>query len=196
MAEALATLGVAASVIAVIQISEQVVSACYQYYKTTKDAKKEIIDVINVVSGLKSTLENLRHLLDDNDQDSRLSHQMSLVGALKACEEALEQLASKLGIKIVGDLNTDSIKINFKKKMMWPCVEYLCNFVALWLSGVMDLGYCGFILYCSYLYKGVLSPSIQELNQSCQSYYASLFNRAVSSGFFTMLFDDLNYFLQ
>lgn len=123
MAEALAALGVAASVIAVIQISEQVVSACYQYYKTTKDAKKEIIDVINVVSGLKSTLENLRHLLDDNDQDSRLSHHKSLVGALKACEEALKQLASKLGIKIEGDLNTDNIKVNFKKKMMWPWKE-------------------------------------------------------------------------
>ena len=64
MAEAL---GVAASVIAVIQISEQVISACYQYYRTAKDTKKDINDVINVVGGLKTTLENLRMLLDEND---------------------------------------------------------------------------------------------------------------------------------
>jgi hypothetical protein len=53
MAEALAGLGVAASVIAVIQISEQVITACIQYYRTAKDAKAEIQAVINVVGGLK-----------------------------------------------------------------------------------------------------------------------------------------------
>ena len=35
------------------------------------------------------------------------------------------------------------------------CVEYLCNLVAWWLSAIMELGYCGFIMYCSHLYKGV-----------------------------------------
>ncbi len=57
-------LGVAASIIAVLQISEAVISACYQYYRTAKGAKKDIIKVINIVSDLKSTLNNLHALLD------------------------------------------------------------------------------------------------------------------------------------
>jgi hypothetical protein len=61
MAEAL---GVAASVIAVIQISEQVISACYQYSRTAKDAKKDINDIINVVGGLNTTMRTIPTILN------------------------------------------------------------------------------------------------------------------------------------
>ena len=64
MAEALAGIGVAANVIAVIQISEHVISACYQYFRTIKDAKQDILDIINIVGGLKTTLENVGLLND------------------------------------------------------------------------------------------------------------------------------------
>jgi hypothetical protein len=57
MAEALAGLGAAVSVITVIQISEQVVTACIQYFRTAKDAEKDIQAIINVVGGVKMTLK-------------------------------------------------------------------------------------------------------------------------------------------
>ena len=123
MAEALAGLGVAANVIAVVQISEQVISACYQYYRTAKDAKKDILDIINIVGGLKTTLENLCLLLNDHDDQGELPHLKSLNGALDMCKDAIEELASKLGVKIEKDLNTDQIKVTFKKKLMWPWKE-------------------------------------------------------------------------
>jgi hypothetical protein len=50
-------LSAAASVIAVLQISESVVSACRHYYKTVKGARKEIQMVITMVNDLKSTLK-------------------------------------------------------------------------------------------------------------------------------------------
>ena len=124
MAEVLAGLSVAANVIAVIQISEQVISACYNYYKTAKDAKKDIVNVINIVGGLKTTLDNLHLLLDESDDpDPRLSFPNSLVQALKTCEEALEKLATELGVKIERDLNTNEITFTFKKKLTWPWKE-------------------------------------------------------------------------
>jgi ankyrin repeat domain-containing protein 50 len=49
-------LSAAASVIAVLQISESVISACYQYYKTAKGARKDILEVITMVKDLKVRL--------------------------------------------------------------------------------------------------------------------------------------------
>lgn len=119
-------LGVVASAIAVIQISEQVISACYQYYRTAKDAKKDIIDVINVVGGLKSTLENLRMLLYENadsDGHQQLCHLRLLRASLKTCKESIETLAMELGVNIEQDSGATEIKLNFKKKLMWPWKE-------------------------------------------------------------------------
>src|SRR5436190_11852727 len=98
MAEALASLGVTASVIAVVQISEKVILACYQYYGAAKYAEKDIHDIINIVSGLKTTLENLRPHLDDHSNQGKLPHLESLNDALDQCKHAIAELASKLGV--------------------------------------------------------------------------------------------------
>ena len=123
MAEALAGLGVAASIIAVVQISEQVLSACYQYYRTAKDTKKDILDIINIVGGLKTTLERLCFLLSDHNDERILPHLNCLNNTLDTCKNAIEKLASKLGVKIEKDLNPDQIKVTFKKKLIWPWKE-------------------------------------------------------------------------
>jgi hypothetical protein len=84
-------LGVAASIMQVLQISEKVVSACYQYYRTARGAKKDILEVINIVGGLKTTLESLRLLLAaaGDPADPRLPHLARLDGPLKSCQYAL-----------------------------------------------------------------------------------------------------------
>jgi hypothetical protein len=115
MAEALAGLAVATSVIAVIQISEQVITACFQYCRTTKDAKVDIQAVINVVSGLKTTLENLKMILDETEEDE-LPHLKSLDKPLEACCEAVDVLARKLGVDIVGQTNTARLKFSFVER--------------------------------------------------------------------------------
>ena len=118
-------LSAAASVIAVLQISESIISACYQYYKTAKGARKDILEVITMVKHLKSTLDTIHFLLDDDDGDSedpRLPLLNSLDRSFAACHEVMGDVAKQLGIDLATD-STDNIKINFKKKATWPWKE-------------------------------------------------------------------------
>ena len=106
-------IGAAASILQVLQISEQVVSACYQYYRTAKSAKNDILEVINIVGGLKSRLESLDLLIGD-PADLRFS------GPLKSCYSALESIATKLGINPSKHLNLAEIKVSLAKHLSWP----------------------------------------------------------------------------
>ena len=114
--------GAVASIAQVLQISEQVVSACYQYYRTARSAKKDILDVINNVSGLKSTLENLRLLFGD-PADPRLLHLGCLDGPLKSCQSALESIATKLRINPIMELNLGDVKVSLATQLIWPWKE-------------------------------------------------------------------------
>src|SRR5215471_17812613 len=84
-------ISVVASVITVIQISEQVAAVCYKYFATAKDAENDILTVLNTVGGLKSVLEHLRILIDTNPN---IQISSSLHEPLKGCQEALENLGS------------------------------------------------------------------------------------------------------
>jgi len=113
-------LGVTASIIAVLQISESVISACYQYYRAAKGAKNEIVMVINTVSDLKSTLNNLHALLDcASREESQLAFLASVSTALERCEVLVKTLASRLGVHMT-NMDPQNIAINFRKKLTWP----------------------------------------------------------------------------
>jgi ankyrin repeat domain-containing protein 50 len=119
-------LSAAASVIAVLQISESVISACYQYYKTAKGARKDILEVITMVKDLKGTLDTIQFLLDDEGDDAedpRLPLLKSLDPSFKACESALKDVAEQLGIEISTELDPENLKVSFKKKATWPWKE-------------------------------------------------------------------------
>ena len=66
MAEAL---GVARSIIAIIQISEQIIKYSYGYFKTAKNAHNEIQSVVDAVSGLKSILERSQTIIKESPND-------------------------------------------------------------------------------------------------------------------------------
>jgi hypothetical protein len=90
----MAGLSGAAGVIAVIQISEQIISCCSDYYQTAKNAKDDIINIINVVRGLKGTFVNLRNLVNKYGQDPEtLNNLKSLTqqGSLEQCEENIRK---------------------------------------------------------------------------------------------------------
>ena len=117
--------GAAASIMQVLQISEQVVSACYQYYRTARGAKNDILQVINIVGGLKTTLENLCPLIDTaegsaDQPDPRLPH---LAASLKSCLEALQSIEKKLRINPTMKLNLADVKIGLVKHLTWPWKE-------------------------------------------------------------------------
>src|SRR5438876_10940785 len=95
-------LDVVASIIAVIQISEQVATACYKYFTFARDTKNDILAVLNAVNELKNILDHLHNLIKGNSDSQlfHLSYLSSLDESLKACEMTLERLGSKLEINV------------------------------------------------------------------------------------------------
>jgi hypothetical protein len=115
MAEAL---DITEAVIGVIQISEQIVSACYHYYLSVKDAKRDILAVIDIVGSLKTTLDNLRLLLE---HPSNLPNVHCLKGPLKACESTLQKLSTNLDVQFGPDATEpDKNKVTLLRKLFWP----------------------------------------------------------------------------
>ena len=109
----------------VLEISERVVSACYQYYRGAKGAKNDILQVINIVGGLKATLENLRRLIDTAEgpagqPDSRFPH---LAASLKSCQEALQNIEKKLRLNPMMNPNLADVKVRLVKQLTWPWKE-------------------------------------------------------------------------
>ena len=121
----MAEIGVATSVISLIQISKHIILACKDYYKTAKGANKAIVEVITIVTDLKSTLDTIEFLLDTDcdTEDPRLPLLKSLDASFKACRTALEEVATQLGIKLDTDLKPDNVKVSFQKKATWPWRE-------------------------------------------------------------------------
>jgi len=100
MAEALA---LAAAVMTVVQFSEQIVSICFEYIETATKVKSQIQDTIRVVSRLKSTLENLKILLDrygGNSKSPALPNLKSLESSLTLSKQMILDLAATLGVDI------------------------------------------------------------------------------------------------
>lgn len=115
-------LGVAANVVTVIQISEKIVSACCNYFTIAKHAKADILAVLNGVSGLKNVLEHLHSLIDTDSKSQAIQFpQLSSVNEpLKMCQAALENLGSKLGIKVEKNSGRVDITVNLPNKLKWP----------------------------------------------------------------------------
>ncbi|KAE8440485.1 hypothetical protein EG329_007429 [Mollisiaceae sp. DMI_Dod_QoI] len=88
-------LSAAASVIAVIQISEDIVSLCSQYLKAVKNAKSDIVRLQGDLSNLKTVLEGAQKLLEGPDA-ARLETSLPLLDGLRGCYWQLEDLGTKL----------------------------------------------------------------------------------------------------
>ena len=92
-------LSAAASVIAVIQISESVASLCSQYFTAVKNAKPDIERLQGELSSLKTVLENARRLLED-PSGPRLKTSQLLRDTLNDCSSQLKDLEIKLEEKL------------------------------------------------------------------------------------------------
>ena len=91
----------AASVIAVIQIAASVLSTCYEYQSSVKNAPKEAEHIISELSSLKYVLEQVLTVAQREEQ-SRPKESFSLAklttsgGELDICREILTELQRKL----------------------------------------------------------------------------------------------------
>jgi ankyrin repeat domain-containing protein 50 len=120
MAEFLAVVGIVSNFASVIQISGQILTACYAYYRGVHDAKGDIERIIGIVETLKSVLERLHDLVKDKPGDETEPALDSLREPLKQCDEALQELGRGLGIPTQEMTNTNPINPSFRTKMRWP----------------------------------------------------------------------------
>jgi nicotinate-nucleotide pyrophosphorylase len=95
MAEAL---GLASSIITVIELSAKAVKQCKHIIDTARDAPRDLRNILVEVSSLKAALENLDYLNKiDHDFAEEVSNQKGIGNAVHKCEETLGDLVKQLG---------------------------------------------------------------------------------------------------
>jgi hypothetical protein len=112
-------LSAAASVIAVIQISEDVVSLCSQYLKAVKNAKSDIVRLRDELGSLKSVLEGAQKLLEGPNA-SRLETSRPLLDGLKGCYSQLEDLETKLKDHLKPEDKGKGMRLFGLRALKWP----------------------------------------------------------------------------
>ena len=112
-------LGIAASVIAVIELSAKIFSVCVEYSRTVKDATKDISRLQGELKSLQDVLEKIKQLLD-GPNGSRLSASLLLSETLKGCLSQLQTLQSRLSPSIprkyIGRIGLRALKWPFETK--------------------------------------------------------------------------------
>jgi len=105
-------LSIAASIIAVIQITDQVLTSCYTYVGRVKTAAADIERAVQETSLLKGLLLNLRQLAEDEPNNPRLGCLIAPSGALSICTDALEEIRAKLEPR--------STALTARQRLLWP----------------------------------------------------------------------------
>jgi hypothetical protein len=85
----------AASVIAVIQLTESLVELCGGYIQKVKDARDKILNLQQAITGLHGTLQDLQSLIESKEGKA-LPTSSQLRGNLTDCLSDLRALEARL----------------------------------------------------------------------------------------------------
>ena len=92
-------LGVVGSIIAIIQITDNVLSYSYQFIGKVRGAEREVNQIISIITGLKGFLEFLQTFVKDDENKDRLPLLHSLCnpdGPLETCKKALADIETRM----------------------------------------------------------------------------------------------------
>lgn len=92
----MAGIGEAASIIAVVQITAQVVKLCGGYLSDVSDARQDVQQMHARASALHNVLEQAQRLIGDSTNPNRLPVSASVLGSLNSCMSELQVLQTKL----------------------------------------------------------------------------------------------------
>jgi hypothetical protein len=93
----MAEIGLIASIIAVVQISESIASACKSYIETVKDCPNDFRLIYIETGTLKVIFDSLSFLDEKNPVDSAtLEKLQGIDGPVEGCKNAMEQLEGLL----------------------------------------------------------------------------------------------------
>jgi archaellum component FlaC len=119
-------LGVAASVIAVVDISAKVISLCSQYAKDVKNAKSDIDRLAREITNLQTALEIVSRLLITYRE---LESSQQLAAGVKDSRSRLEDLHNKLeprkGDRAMSRIGLRALKWPFQSRDVNQIVEEL-----------------------------------------------------------------------
>lgn len=91
----MAGLGEAASVIAVVQISQEIPSLCWKYYSAVTHAEKDIKCLCDEITAFHDILKKVKEFVED-PKATKLRGSELLVGQLKQCSCELDDLKNRL----------------------------------------------------------------------------------------------------
>jgi DNA repair exonuclease SbcCD ATPase subunit len=111
-------LSVAASVIAVVDISAKIASLCFQYSVSVKDAKGDVGRLHQKVTDIKNVLEQLQRLLKQDK--SQLSTTRALPESLQKCSKELEKLEDKLKDHLEPSQRRKAMQRLGLRALKWP----------------------------------------------------------------------------
>jgi hypothetical protein len=118
-------LSAAASVIAVLQLSEAVLSACCRYLNKAKDASSDILRVIHRVGYLSALLRDLQQHATADPASSTLAGLIGEQGPLAVCQRSLEKLKARFPPAMIGSGSGSgpgpvSLSLSLRQKLTWP----------------------------------------------------------------------------
>jgi hypothetical protein len=105
-------LSLAASIIAVVQLTDLVLTSCYTFVGKVKSAAADINKIIHEISLLKGIFLNLHELGDEDRGGDGLKALIGPDGPVSICLEALREIEVKL--------QPASTILTTKRKIFWP----------------------------------------------------------------------------
>jgi hypothetical protein len=121
-------LGVAASLIAVVDLSAKVAQWCIRYSLEVKDAKSDILRVQKEVNNLEKVISDVQHLVS-NPNGASLSASEKLLDAVNDCFMQLKTLEEELDPgktpKAMRRLGLQALKWPFKSKLVDKVIREL-----------------------------------------------------------------------
>jgi hypothetical protein len=124
----MAGLGEAANVIAVIELSAKVASACLEYSHAVKHAAKDIDQLQREVKSLQALLQNVEQLLD-GPNGARLSASLGLSKEIDGCRSELTALDQRLNSsksrKAMSRVGIRALKWPFESKAVYEIIDRL-----------------------------------------------------------------------
>ncbi len=119
----MAEIGLAASIIAVIQITTSVAKEAYKYGQSVKNAKEDMVELAEQLQDVETILVKLKDLVDRESKAGRSLHLWPTLlslnnpgGAFEQCKSALTALSAE--IKPV-----DGWMAKRKQRALWPATK-------------------------------------------------------------------------
>lgn len=130
-------LSVAASVIAVVDVSVKILTLCSQYSKAVANAGADITRLATLIKGLRTTLDHAKALIEA-PQGASLSTSHHLQEQLEGCLSTLQELDKKLELGIA----RSSKRRFWVRALKWPFshgeMEALVSLLERYHGRIMD----------------------------------------------------------